>query len=206
MKNITKVFNTTLHAFIAMPLLVTNLPISFAGQAPVLPSVAEVLQITLSEKDIVEESLDAVSQMHAENIDAYFSKWDLPLAGYGEVFVEVAHKYDLDPYLLPAIAMRETTGGKHLCKTKRDGKQNKNAFGYGSCKIFFGTFEESIETVGKAISGNHEGIAYAYEGKDVRGILETYNPPSVVPTYAGEVMSIMKKMASSGTDTKVAVR
>jgi len=203
MKNITKVFNTTLHAFIAMPLLVTNLPISFAGQAPVLPSVAEVLQITLSEKDIVEESLDAVSQMHAENIDAYFSKWDLPLAGYGEVFVEVAHKYDLDPYLLPAIAMRETTGGKHLCRSP---KGSHNPFGYGSCKIGFDSFEHAIDTVGKAISGNNPKIAYAYEGKDVRGILETYNPPSVVPTYAGEVMSIMKKMASSGTDTKVAVR
>jgi hypothetical protein len=174
------------RAFIALPLLLANLPLSLIGGS-FLPSVSEALNFNIVEKVSLEE-IALLKQ--AESIDAYFGKWNLPLTGYGMVFAKVALKYDLDPFLLPAIAMRETTGGKFTCG-------GLNAFGYGSCTIFFDTFEESIEAVGKAISGNHPRIAYAYEGKDVKGILETYNPPSVVPTYAKEVMSIMDKISES---------
>ncbi len=188
MTKITKLFSNKMHAFIALPLLVANLPLSLMGQTTFVPSVAEALKMNIngpSEEVMIENEL----QEQADKIDAYFGKWSLPLTGYGMVFAKTAEKYGLDPFLLPAIAMRETTGGKFTCG-------GDNPFGYGSCKIYFDTFDEAINAVGKAISGNHPKIAYAYEGKDVRGILETYNPPSVVPTYASEVMSIMDKISS----------
>jgi hypothetical protein len=181
------------RAFIALPLLLANLPLSLMGGS-LIPSVSEALNLNIVEEVSLEE---IALQEQADSIDAYFGKWNLPLTGYGMVFAKTALKYDLDPFLLPAIAMRETTGGKFTCG-------GLNAFGYGSCKIFFATFDESIEAVGKAISGNHPKIAYAYEGKDVKGILETYNPPSVVPTYAKEVMSIMDKISESERPVEIA--
>ncbi len=160
------------------------------GQTINVPSsVTEALNIGITVEQSEDLALEEELKEQAENIDMYFGKWDLPLTGYGMVFAKTAQKYDLDPYLLPAIAMRETTGGKFTCG-------GANPFGYGSCKIYFPTFEEAIDTVGKAISGNHEKIAYAYKGKNTKEILETYNPPSVVPTYAKEVMSIMNKISS----------
>ncbi len=196
MKKITKLFNNKMHAFIALPLLVANLPFSFMGHTSFVPSVAEAIQINMEESE-QREILETNLESQAAKIDAYFGKWNLPLTGYGMVFAKTAHKYDLDPFLLPAIAMRETTGGKFTCG-------GENPFGYGSCKIYFDSFEKAIDTVGKAISGEHEGIGYAYEGKDVRGILETYNPPSVVATYADEVMNIMDKISGMDISNHIA--
>ena len=162
-----------------------------------LSSVTEAMNITINVEQAQEDLLLEELQEQANNIDAYFGKWNLPLTGYGMVFAKTAQKYDLEPYLLPAIAMRESTGGKFICG-------GQNPFGYGSCKIYFDSFEKAIDTVGKAVSGEHEGIGYAYEGKDIRGILETYNPPSIVATYADEVMSIMKKISNMDSSKHLA--
>lgn len=169
------------------------------GQDNLVPSAAEAFQNLIMFESSQELVIDRELEEQAAKIDAYFGKWDLPLTGYGLFFAKTAKKYGLDPFILPAIAMRETTGGKFTCG-------GDNAFGYGSCKIHFDTFEEGIETVARAISGQHEGIGYAYEGKDVRGILETYNPPSVVPTYASEVMRIMDTIAGMPTSNTIAMK
>lgn len=201
MSKITQLYKNTSFAFIALPLLVANLPISLSG-ASFVPSVAEVINsISIAGEPSVSEEklLQAELEKQADNIDAYFGQWNLPLTGYGMVFAKTAHKYGLDPYLLPSIAMRESTGGKFTCG-------GDNPFGYGSCKIYFDTYEKAIDTVGQALGGVHPKIGYAYEGKDVRGILETYNPPSVVATYADEVMAIMKKMSSMNAGAHVAVK
>src|SRR3989339_790559 len=110
----------------------------------------------------------------ASRIDAYFAKREMPLAGYGETFVEVADAYDIDWRLLPAIAVRESSGGKHLL--------NKNPFGWGSCKIKFNDFGEAIEEVGKNISGNDSDTAKYYANKTTYQILWAYNG-TVMPTY-----------------------
>ena len=68
----------------------------------------------------------------AEAIDNYFKTYDMPLVGTGAKMVEEAEKNDLDWRLLPAIAVRESTGGKSACQ-----KATFNAFGWGSCKISF---------------------------------------------------------------------
>lgn len=124
----------------------------------------------------------------AEKIDAYFSQHDLPLEGFGEKMVAEADLYGLDWRLLPALAMRESTGGKFTCKSE-SGKNNP--FGWGSCKIGFDSYDHSIEVLARNLSGNNPKTSHYYDGKDIRGILETYNPPSVVPKYADQVMKIM---------------
>ena len=122
----------------------------------------------------------------AEKINAYFSQHNLPLEGFGEKMVAEADLHGLDWKLIPAIAMRESTGGKFACKNA-----TFNPFGWGSCKISFDSYDHSIEVLARNLSGNNPKTSHYYDGKDIRGILETYNPPSVIPKYADQVMKIM---------------
>lgn len=122
----------------------------------------------------------------AEAIDVYFKARNMPLAGTGMKMVEEAEKNDLDWRLLPAIAVRESTGGKNECK-----KVSNNAFGWGSCKIGFKSNEDAITVVAKNLGGNNPRTARHYDDKDVRQILRSYNPPHIVPRYAEQVISIM---------------
>lgn len=124
-----------------------------------------------------------LAKEHAEKIDAYFAKRDMPLEGYGAKMVAEAEKNNLDWRLLPAIAVKESTGGKFACY--------KNPFGWGSCKIKFKKFDDAIETVAMNLGGNNPVTAEYYNGTTTREKLHHYNG-SVVPTYTGEVMEFMK--------------
>lgn len=127
----------------------------------------------------------------AEAIDAYFREHDMPLEGTGAKMVEEAVKNELDWRLLPAIAVRESTGGKFACK-----KVSNSAFGWGSCKINFKSNEEAIEVVAKNLGGNNPKTAKHYDEKTTKEILRAYNPPSVVKKYAEQVISIMDEIGN----------
>lgn len=116
-----------------------------------------------------------------EIIDTYFKQRNMPLYGYGKKMVEVADKNNLDWRLLPAIAIRESSGGKHRC--------NFNSFGWGSCRIAFSSDNEAIETVGYKLAN-----LKVYKGKTTRQKLYYYNG-TVVPTYPQEVIDIMDKIS-----------
>jgi len=118
----------------------------------------------------------------AARIDAYYAKRNMPLEGYGEKFVEVADKYDLDWRLLPAIGVRESSGGKRL--------MNNNPFGWGSARIPFEDFNEAIEVVGWNLSGNNPNTAAYYSDPDNYTKLWYYNG-TVMPSYPDEVLDIM---------------
>ena len=136
-------------------------------------------------KDL-EVRLDLARQAKAEAINAYFKEHDMPLFGTGMKMVEEAEKNDLDWRLLPAIAVRESTGGKFDCI-----KVLYNAFGWGSCKIGFESNEKAIETVARNLGGNNPNTERHYANKNLKEILRAYNPPSIVPRYAEQVISIM---------------
>ncbi len=135
------------------------------------------------------EELPQTIELRARAIDTYYAERGMPLAGYGKKMVEEALKNDIDWRLLPAISVRESTGGKHACKRVK----NSN-FGFGSCKINFKSVEQEIETVARNLGGNNPKTARYYDDKTTKQILEAYNPPSVVPTYAKEVMKIMDRI------------
>lgn len=121
----------------------------------------------------------------ASRIDAYFAKYKMPLKGYGAKFIEVADKNGMDWRLLPAIAVQESTGGKHMCYN--------NPFGWGSCKIKFDSLEKAIEEVGLNLSGNDIATSRYYGGgKTIHQILWAYNG-TVNSKYPGAVQNIMKK-------------
>ena len=136
----------------------------------------------LSAKDI--EKKEA-----AKKIDLYFKQRSMPLAGYGEQFVAVAEKYGLPYNLLPAVAIRESSGGKFLL--------NNNPFGWGSAKIKFSGFNEAIEAVGRNLGGANPNTAAYYSGNSIRAKLYNYNG-TVVTGYEDEVMAIMDKIDDQG--------
>lgn len=173
----------TLHSFVALPLLVSSI-------AGINPNVADVAN-TLSGSSIMGEEIssDLLVSTEAEKIDAYFKDRNMPLAGYGEVFVREARKNNLDPFLVAAISVRESTGGKQACKSVT------NSFlGWGSCKINFESPEKAIEIVSWNLGGNNPKTESYYAGKSTKAILQTYNPPHIVAEYAYEVMDVMDTM------------
>ena len=113
----------------------------------------------------------------------------MPLEGQGEAMVATADKYGLDWRLLPAIAIRESSGGKHMCKN--------NPYGWGSCRITFDSIEAATERVGKSLGGFNPNLKM-YKTPDTRKKLYYYNG-TVLPTYPSEVISIMTKINATNS-------
>ena len=133
----------------------------------------------------VQVSIEDKRVERAAKIDAYYGKHNLPLTGYGMKMVLAAEKYGIDWKLVPAIGMRETTGGKFACYN--------NPFGWGSCKIKYNSFDESIEALAKNLGGANSKTSYYYAGKTTAEKLYYYNG-TVVASYPKEVMKIMDKI------------
>jgi len=108
----------------------------------------------------------------------------MPLEGYGEKFAEAADRCEMDWRLLPAIAIRESSGGKQAC--------GNNPFGWASCRADFESIEQAIEIVGANLCGLNPGTADYYSGKDTLQKLHSYNG-TVNPKYPAEVMEIIRK-------------
>jgi hypothetical protein len=102
---------------------------------------------------------------------------------------------------LPAIAVRESTGGKFECK-----KVPNNPFGWNSCKVGFKSNGEAIETVARNLGGNNPKTAKHYDSKTTTQILRAYNPPSIVLRYAEQVVSIMNAIEDTDLALAVAVK
>lgn len=126
--------------------------------------------------------------LHAAQIDTYFKERGMPLEGYGRAMVLAANKHGLDWRLLPAIAVRESSGGKQMC--------GNNPFGWGSCKIKFKNIDTAIETIALNLGGKNPATAAYYGGTTTRGKLHQYNG-TVVPTYVDEVLAIMNTLGKT---------
>ena len=183
-----------LQLFAVLPILTANVSqIDIAKNLPVSENASAVV-VSLSEKNgpLVDETLDnkqAELEEKAKKIDQYFLDRGLPLAGYGKTFVEEAEKNDIPWNLLPAIAMIESTGGKHACQ-----KATHSFLGWGSCKINFKSKEDAIALVSKNLGGNNPPTARYYKGKNVVAILNTYNPPQYRRDYVPLVTGVMKSI------------
>lgn len=170
-------------------MLAVSIPLS----GTTIPSLVNVNNVLTDENSVITTQEEVVRKEKADAIDAYFAKYDAPLEGYGMKFVLEAEKNEIDWRLLPAIAMRESTGGKHACK-----KVPNSVFGYGSCKISFNSIDESIEIVARSLGGNNPNTAHHYEDKTTLQILKKYN--SVIPTYSKEIVRIMKTIKDDGKE------
>lgn len=135
------------------------------------------------------DDLVTITTDRASAIDLYFQSDTLPLQHNAKDFVSASDAYGLDWRLLAAISFIESTGGKHACITA-----DYNPFGWNSCRTNFTSYTDAIWTVARHLSGNHPNTEYFYKDKELRGILESYNPPSVVPDYADKVIREMERI------------
>jgi hypothetical protein len=185
----------SLQSFVVIPILATNFA-TFPLVSTKLPTV--VVSMTEETRPLDEESTDnqqAELVIKAKQIDNYFHDNGMkPLEGYGMKMVLAAKANDIDPFLLPAIAVRESTGGVHACKSVPN-----NAWGWNSCKRGFNSYDEAITTIAKHLGGNMATTAKHYENKTTIQILESYNPRSIVPRYPEQVMNIMKNIETHTT-------
>ncbi len=143
---------------------------------------------TVQEQPVPVEEQRIEEDMRVQKINAYFEKRAMPLAGYGAQFVAVADTYGLDPYLLPAIAVRESSGGKRL--------MNNNPFGWGSAKIPFKDFNEAIDVVGWNLAGKNPNTSRYYSTPDNYKKMYYYNG-TVIPSYPSEILDIMDMFANT---------
>jgi len=190
------------ESFILLPILtISNAPVGPISQAVVgivnTPSVVTLKQNIEASglsgvNNAVDQELEAKkAKAKAEAIDAYFRERNMPLEGTGMKMVIEAEKHNLDWRLLPAISVRESTGGKNSCK-----RVSNNSFGWASCKIGFKSNDEAIEILAKNLGGKNPNTAYHYDNKTTLQILRAYNPPSIVPRYAQQVISIMNNIGA----------
>lgn len=139
----------------------------------------------LSKEQTVEVNIQNERDIRAAKIEKYFSDRSMPLSDHAMDFVLTAEKYGIDWKLLPAIAIRESSGGKNACYN--------NPFGWGSCKIKFNSYEEAIETLGRNLGGANPKTARYYANNTSLQKLYYYNG-TVVPSYPKEVLKIMDKI------------
>jgi hypothetical protein len=184
------------ESLIFLPIMTTmtpaGIPVSGVLTPGLVPQVVVLAQVSQNQTPVVDPTL----KLEADAIDAYFSAHNMPLVGVGMKMAQEADNNDLDWRLLPAIAVRESTGGKFDCK-----KVENNPFGWGSCKISFNSLDEAIETVALNLGGNNPNTASHYDNKTVKQILHAYNPPSVVPHYAEQVLAIMNAIGPAEVTT-----
>lgn len=192
------------ESLVLLPILTVSMP-SLGNIQPMAFYTVNAPQAVLSQKlnityvplafNQATDSKAETLKLQAEAIDAYFKLRKMPLLGMGMKMAIEADKNDIDWRLLPAIAVRESTGGKNDCD-----KVTHNFFGWGSCNIGFKSDEEAIETVAMNLGGNNPNTAHHYDNKTVKQILRAYNPPSIIPRYAQQVMSIMNAIGSENLE------
>ncbi len=138
----------------------------------------------------------------AAKIDAfYIAKGDLPLAGHGSAFVQAADEFGIDWRLVAAIGFAESTGGKYACK-----KATYSAFGWGSCKINFSSYEESINVISKNLGGHNPKTAKYYTGKTTQQIIDVYNPDHIRPNYDKIIFKTMDQIAAIDANAVLAMK
>jgi hypothetical protein len=177
------------QSLVLLPVISTSFSTGNMQNNPTPQNLLAKINIETSGSAVINQAAnleELTKDAKAKAIDTYFRERNMPLAGTGRTMVEEAEKNGLDWRLVAAIAVRESTGGKFACK-----KAAYNPFGWGSCKISFKSNEHAIEIVAKNLGGNNPNTARHYEDKDTKAILQAYNPPSIVPRYADQVISIM---------------
>lgn len=195
------------RSFVLLPIISVSMPIGNIVTSNI--DVATTSKIVFLEKQNIglgfstsnkDEDPDAlILEAQAKAIDAYYAKYNMPLVGSGMKMAIEAKKNNLDWRLLPAISVIESTGGKHACK-----KVPNSFFGWGSCKIPFKSKESAIEIVAWNLGGNNPNTDHHYEGKSTGEIIDTYNPPSIVPNYKAKVFKVMNAIGEEHLGTELA--
>lgn len=104
-------------------------------------------------------------------IKSVLEKYNSPLADEAESFTKTCQKYDLNCFLLPAIAGLESTYGKFIPPG------SNNPFGWGGGRIMFDNWSEAIDAVGYGLRKNYidKGALTIYQIGPIYSESETWS-------------------------------
>lgn len=131
-----------------------------------------------SSKPLVLESVSSTistQDARANKIDGVFNRYDCPMTGYGQDFIDAADEYDIPWWIVASIGFHESTCGK---KTPTNGgEETFNGWGWGvwgTNAYQFDSWEHGINTVTKYMATKFfdKGITNTCD------IMKIYTPPS----------------------------
>ncbi len=123
----------------------------------------------------------AGDQSLAQAIDVYLTEQESPLVGYGRAFVSAGKTFGVDPFLVVAIAGKESSWGKHCFLPY-------NAWGWGEAS--FTDWENAIFNYTRLL-----GEEYISKGRvDVNVIAPIYCPPNHL-SWANDVAKFYDEIA-----------
>jgi len=149
-----------------------NQPITFAA----LPRVTFEIKTALAKEDA-----------RPLVINKYLTRYDSPMAGMGEYIVKVSDHFDLDPYLVIAIAQQESNLGKI---TPPD---CHNAWGWGihsAGTLCFDSWEQGITTFSEGLSSKY----LAYGLRTPEEIMTKYNASSPGGAWAKGINQFLEDL------------
>lgn len=114
----------------------------------------------------ISASVSAAKVDRETKLNKLLVRYHSPLAEQAKTFISVADKYGLDWRLLPAITGMESTFGQFLIE------DSFNPFGWGGGYIYFDSFEDGIDTVGRELAKRFKTHTTPEE------IGPTYTPPN----------------------------
>lgn len=122
-------------------------------------------------------------------VENFFRAYNSPLSEYSTLLVEIADKYQLDFRLLPAIAMKESGGGRVIPPN------SYNAWGWAIHETYtkyFSSWEESTETVASGLRTDYldKGLVTPEQ------IMTKYTPASIAKggPWARDVSNYIAQM------------
>ncbi|MDQ3008863.1 MAG: hypothetical protein M3Q81_04690 [bacterium] len=174
----------SLLAFTPTPQLVTQ----FSEPAVIVAVSAPQNTYKRGEVKGVETIVEA-EDARAHLVSRFLERYDSPLKPYdhyGEVFVQIADRYNVDFRLLPAIAMQES----NLCKAIPPGSFNCLGFGVHSRgTLAFPDFESNFERAARELKANYIDI-----GLTTPEAIMTKYTPSSNGSWASSVNQWMAEM------------
>ncbi len=114
----------------------------------------------------------------AQKLQAFFEAHGCPRPFHAEDYVAAADLYGIDYRLLPAVSVRESTCGVYA--------HRNNRWGWASLRVGFRSVARGIHYISSQLA-----FGRYYRGKDVDGILHTYNPN---PHYVRQVRHLMEEI------------
>jgi hypothetical protein len=151
-----------------------NQPISFAA----LPKVAFEIKTALAKEDA-----------RPMLINRYLEHYKSPMAGMGDYIVKVSDRFEVDPYLIVAIAQQESNLGKIMPPNCH------NAWGWGihsAGTLCFDSWNDGINTFVSGLSEKY--LAYGLHTPEE--IMTKYNATSPNGAWAKGVNQFLEELQS----------
>jgi len=134
----------------------------------------------------IETKIEIPISREERAIQGFLGKKQSDLNSEAKAFVDSARRYKLDPYLLVAIAGKESGFGKHECG-------NHNSWGYGNPCWDFESYKEAIEKIAKTI-GTGRAYHRFQETGEIGDLGPVYNKPQGFEDWVKDVKFFIKEI------------